>query len=76
LGNDLEDPVIKRFPVISVMKKALLDLGALGALMTGSGSSVFGLFPDADGVQRAVLNLAPQPEWQIFATRLLIHSDC
>jgi 4-diphosphocytidyl-2-C-methyl-D-erythritol kinase len=44
LWNDLEKPVIKRYPEIENLKKKLLDAGARATLMSGSGSTVFGLF--------------------------------
>ncbi len=42
--NDLEKAVIRHYPEILNIKKALLDLGAEASLMSGSGSMVFGLF--------------------------------
>jgi len=44
IGNDLEAPVIKEVPGIAAIKKQMYDHGAAAALMTGSGSAVFGLF--------------------------------
>jgi len=44
LDNDLETVTSASFPIIETIKRALLDAGAAGALMTGSGPSVFGLF--------------------------------
>jgi 4-diphosphocytidyl-2-C-methyl-D-erythritol kinase len=44
LDNDLETVTSASFPIIETTKRALLDAGAAGALMTGSGPSVFGLF--------------------------------
>jgi 4-diphosphocytidyl-2-C-methyl-D-erythritol kinase len=44
LVNDFEDSMLTRFPEISQAKKSLLEKGAVYASMTGSGSSVFGLF--------------------------------
>ncbi len=44
LHNDLEQVTIARYPVIDSIKKHLLDEGAAGALMSGSGPTVFGLF--------------------------------
>jgi 4-diphosphocytidyl-2-C-methyl-D-erythritol kinase len=41
--NDLEQPVIHRYPEIAEAKKILLEGGALGAVMSGSGPSVVGL---------------------------------
>ncbi|MEE4263683.1 MAG: 4-(cytidine 5'-diphospho)-2-C-methyl-D-erythritol kinase [Desulfobacteraceae bacterium] len=46
LCNDLETVTISKYPVIESLKKQLLMHGALGALMSGSGPSVFGLFSD------------------------------
>ncbi len=53
LANDLEAVTIKRYPVISELKKELAGLGALGALMSGSGPTVFGIFPDRDNALSA-----------------------
>jgi 4-diphosphocytidyl-2-C-methyl-D-erythritol kinase len=44
--NDLEAAVTKRHPQIGTTKDDLLQRGALGAVMTGSGSSVVGLASD------------------------------
>jgi 4-diphosphocytidyl-2-C-methyl-D-erythritol kinase len=71
LCNDLEAGVSKRFPVIAKIKKELLNQGAIGALMTGSGSTVFGLFADQDTASKATESLSHQPQWQVYATELL-----
>lgn len=44
LVNDLEAVTIGKYPRIGLLKKQLLREGAGGALMSGSGSSVFGIF--------------------------------
>ncbi len=49
--NDLERPVCARFPAISRVKSSLLDSGASIALMSGSGSTCFGVF---DSRERAL----------------------
>ncbi len=46
LFNDLETPVATRHPEIGEAKRRLLEAGALGAVMSGSGSSVIGLARD------------------------------
>lgn len=46
LVNDFEEPMLKRFPEIAKAKQELYDRGAIYAAMTGSGSSVFGIFKD------------------------------
>ena len=48
LENDLERVTIPAFPVIDAIKTLLLEAGADGALMSGSGPSVFGVFQAKD----------------------------
>ena len=66
LFNDLEAPVIARHPAIGEARKRLLAAGALGAVMSGSGSSVVGLARDrahaeelARGIDDAVAVVGP-----------------
>lgn len=65
-GNDLEAPVIEAYPVIGELKKQLLSLGALGAMMTGSGSALFGIFPDENKARQAAEAFAGDPHVQTF----------
>ena len=46
MHNDLEGVTSVRYPEIQEMKEALLALGASKVLMSGSGPTVFGIFPD------------------------------
>ncbi len=46
MGNVLEDVTIPMHPVIADIKQNMLDHGAVGAMMSGSGPTVFGLFSD------------------------------
>lgn len=46
LLNDFEEPVFKKYPAIRAAKEELYDKGAVYAAMSGSGSSIFGLFPE------------------------------
>lgn len=57
LRNDLEDVVSKEYPEIEIMKRALLDVGALGSSMTGSGPTVFGIFESKRDVKKALEKL-------------------
>jgi 4-diphosphocytidyl-2-C-methyl-D-erythritol kinase len=45
LFNDLEEPVMRRHPEIRETKERLIESGAAGAVMCGSGPTVAGLFP-------------------------------
>jgi len=51
--NDLESVIIKNFPVIADIKAALLREGAIFSLMSGSGSTVFGVFDSAKKAENA-----------------------
>lgn len=53
LVNDFEPSVFAKFPDIAEIKATLLRFGADFALMSGSGSSVFGLFTDLEQAQYA-----------------------
>ncbi|MBO4374189.1 MAG: 4-(cytidine 5'-diphospho)-2-C-methyl-D-erythritol kinase [Lachnospiraceae bacterium] len=57
LGNVLESVTIPRYPVIEQIKEIMMNNGAAGALMSGSGPSVFGLFVDDASVERAFNSL-------------------
>jgi 4-diphosphocytidyl-2-C-methyl-D-erythritol kinase len=52
--NDFESVVFEQYPALKSIKLRLRKLGADPALMSGSGSAVFGLFPDRDQVRRAI----------------------
>ncbi len=61
VANDLEGPVVERHPAIGQFTERLRRAGAFAAAMSGSGSSVFGLFASAASAQRALAALAPTP---------------
>lgn len=48
MENILEIPVLKKYPEIKNIKEQLEKYGAIKALMSGSGSSVFGIFDDEE----------------------------
>jgi 4-diphosphocytidyl-2-C-methyl-D-erythritol kinase len=66
LHNDLERVTIPAHPEIAAIKDALCDAGAEGALMSGSGPTVFGIFSDAVSRDAAMERLARKP-WRLFA---------
>jgi 4-diphosphocytidyl-2-C-methyl-D-erythritol kinase len=53
LSNDLEAAVTQRHPMIGQLAQRLRDRGALHAAMSGSGSTVFGVFGSAGAAGRA-----------------------
>jgi 4-diphosphocytidyl-2-C-methyl-D-erythritol kinase len=69
LKNDLEIPALSRHPEIGWMKEELIRRGAKGALMSGSGPVVFGLFTDPEETRRTAQALALPPGWRTEAVR-------
>lgn len=53
MGNVLETVTIPNYPVIDEIKKHMLSNAAVGAMMSGSGPTVFGLFDDEDTAKKA-----------------------
>ena len=66
LKNDFESVIFDIEPEIRRTKEALLQAGALGALLAGSGSSVFGIFADEKDQQRAANEIELEAGWRIF----------
>jgi len=64
-ANDFEAVVFEQHKGLAILKKRLLRAGASVALMTGSGSALFGLFPDRDGVSRALVSLGAERTFRI-----------
>ena len=53
LYNIFEEPILSTRPVAAKLKSVMLECGALGAMMSGSGPSVFGIFTDESAVKLA-----------------------
>lgn len=58
ITNDFEEIVFPNFPEIEKIKKQLYENDASFALMTGTGSTVFGIFPDIASAQTAKENFS------------------
>jgi 4-diphosphocytidyl-2-C-methyl-D-erythritol kinase len=68
LSNDFEHPVFQRYPRLDQIKRALLQKGATEALLAGSGSAVFGVFPSPAKARRAAVGF---PDDQTFVCETL-----
>jgi len=55
LSNDFENAVFRRHPRLNQIRRVLLQGGASEALLAGSGSAVFGVFPSPAKARRAVV---------------------
>jgi 4-diphosphocytidyl-2-C-methyl-D-erythritol kinase len=72
--NDLEPPVVRRHPEITAVKAALKEAGALAAVMSGSGSAVFGLFRSRSAASKSVRPLS-RGGATAFLTRTLSRAE-
>jgi 4-diphosphocytidyl-2-C-methyl-D-erythritol kinase len=68
LSNDFEPPVFRRHPRLAQIKRALLQRGAAEASLAGSGSAVFGVFPNPAMARRAAVGF---PDDQTFVCETL-----
>jgi 4-diphosphocytidyl-2-C-methyl-D-erythritol kinase len=66
LHNDFEQVVIPRYPEIAAIQKSLMLAGAEGALLSGSGSSVFGVFGNREVCQKAAAQLSESLTGKVF----------
>jgi len=65
-ANDFESVIFDIYPEIGRAKELLLAAGAKAALMTGSGSSLFGVFADKTSQQQALEKIQCEAGWRIF----------
>ncbi|HBY64414.1 MAG TPA: 4-(cytidine 5'-diphospho)-2-C-methyl-D-erythritol kinase [Solibacterales bacterium] len=66
-ANDFEDPVFARHPDLRKLKTKLKRLGARHAMMSGSGSSLFGIFRSEEDLQFAADRFAPGTTFAVKA---------
>ena len=71
LCNDLEAVTISKYPIIESLKKQLLSHGALGALMSGSGPTVFGLFSDPHAAGEAARAIGRNTRLNVYLTDII-----
>jgi 4-diphosphocytidyl-2-C-methyl-D-erythritol kinase len=66
LHNDFEEVIFEAEPEIEQVKKALNQAGAIGSLLAGSGSSVFGIFENEYSQVHALRKLQAELSWRVF----------
>lgn len=69
LHNDLERVTLERYPLLAEIKQLLLEKGACGSLMSGSGATLFGVFPNYAAASRAAEGLAEEHDWLFYPVR-------
>ena len=72
LENVLENVTVKKYPVIQEIKDAMIDMGAEGSLMSGSGPTVFGIFTEEEKAKAALKVL----EEKKLAKQLFVTGFC
>ncbi|MGI9055216.1 MAG: 4-(cytidine 5'-diphospho)-2-C-methyl-D-erythritol kinase [Pyrinomonadaceae bacterium] len=75
LKNDFESSVFYYAPEIKRVKETLLKLGAVTALLSGSGASVFGLFDTEETRQTAQKALEVEFNWRSFAVATISRNE-
>ncbi|MFW6295826.1 MAG: 4-(cytidine 5'-diphospho)-2-C-methyl-D-erythritol kinase [Halothece sp.] len=73
IHNDLEKVVLPAYPQVTQLREAFQEAGALGAMMSGSGPTVFALCESeshAQAVQETVRQAIPDPELDFWITQL------
>jgi 4-diphosphocytidyl-2-C-methyl-D-erythritol kinase len=78
LINDLERVTVQKYPEIRLAKEKMLKFGAVGALMSGSGPTVFGLFDNAETAKTARQALSREKadkNWQLFLVNPILEGD-
>jgi 4-diphosphocytidyl-2-C-methyl-D-erythritol kinase len=75
LTNDLERVTVAKYPEIGSAKEKLLNLGAIGALMSGSGPTVFGLFDNAETAKSARQSLTADKNLKLFLVDPILEAD-
>ena len=72
LCNDLEAVTAAKYPLINSLKEQLLAHGAVGALMSGSGPTVFGLFTDLRKADIAKKVIGSDARFRTYLTDIII----
>lgn len=62
-NNDLESVTIPAFPVIADIKKLMIQHGSTGSMMSGSGSTVFGIFSNKTEAENAAKQITSGTDW-------------
>lgn len=71
LHNDFEGVLSARYPELAEIRGSLAAAGALGAVLTGSGSAVIGLFRDRSQRDRAAERLGREGRWTVLPCETL-----
>ena len=69
MGNVLEAVTVSAYPIIREIKAKMMEGGAIGAMMSGSGPTVFGLFDDERAAREVLEKIRREGECrQVYLT--------
>lgn len=74
-SNDFEAVVVRLYPEIGCAREALAEVGAERVMLSGSGSSVFGVFESKGIAERARETLKAESGWRVFACETLTRAE-
>lgn len=74
MGNVLETVTIKEYPVIEDIKNVMKENGAINAMMSGSGPTVFGLFDSEQAAKQAYEALEKNPDVKKLYLTTMFHN--
>jgi 4-diphosphocytidyl-2-C-methyl-D-erythritol kinase len=72
--NDFEVSIFSAYPPVMEAKKFLTERGATATLLSGSGSSVFGFFPDEESAFAAARENVRET-WRVFPAKTLSRAE-
>lgn len=77
LFNDLESVLLPRFPVLEKIKALLIQSGAAGTIVSGSGSTVFAIFENLQKAEKAAKSIKDYggKNWRVFLTETLTEEE-
>ena len=68
LGNVLEPVTAARQPEVEMIRRQMMEAGAAGARMSGSGPTVFGIFTEEEKAEKACSVLKKEPTREVILT--------
>jgi 4-diphosphocytidyl-2-C-methyl-D-erythritol kinase len=74
-SNDFEAVVVRLYPEIGRAREGLVETGAGRVMLSGSGSSVFGVFENKGEASRARETLKAEGGWRVFACETLTRAE-
>jgi 4-diphosphocytidyl-2-C-methyl-D-erythritol kinase len=73
--NDFETSILPAFPAIREARDFLRERGASAVHLSGSGSSVFGFFPEEESALAAARGGLPEESWRAFPAKTLSRAE-